>query len=137
MLDTRDALSVGDAALATENPDYVNSWKVKPAAAVRIKNEVSKFKKMANVMASSWWSAVICAVASLYSISAATLQQALDQWSVTAPQLAEVYQALNTGCVQGEQVFDQAQCESPLPRCLSVGRWQRLCQSCRVSTPCP
>ncbi len=47
---------------------------------------------------------------------AATLQQALDHWSVTAPQLAEVYQALNTGSVHGEQVFDQAQCESPLPR---------------------
>ena len=29
MLDTRDALEVGEAALATENPDYVNSWKVK------------------------------------------------------------------------------------------------------------
>jgi len=31
MLDTRDALEVGLAAEATENPDYVNSWKVKPA----------------------------------------------------------------------------------------------------------
>ncbi len=31
MLDTRDALFVGDAALATENPDYVNSWKIKSA----------------------------------------------------------------------------------------------------------
>lgn len=47
---------------------------------------------------------------------AATLQQALDHWSVTAPQLAEVYQALNTGSVHGEQAFDQTQCESPLPR---------------------
>lgn len=47
---------------------------------------------------------------------AATLQQALDHWPVTAPQLAEVYQALNTGSVHGEQAFDQAQCESPLPR---------------------
>ena len=27
MLDTRDALEMGDAALATENPEYVNSWK--------------------------------------------------------------------------------------------------------------
>ncbi len=33
MLDTRDALEVGPAAVATENPDYVNSWKVKPASA--------------------------------------------------------------------------------------------------------
>lgn len=47
---------------------------------------------------------------------AATLQQALDNWSVAAPQLSEVYQALNTGSVQGEQAFDQAHCESPLPR---------------------
>lgn len=31
MLDTRDALEMGAAAVATENPDYVNSWKVKPA----------------------------------------------------------------------------------------------------------
>lgn len=31
MLDTRDALEVGAAAEATENPDYVNSWKIKPA----------------------------------------------------------------------------------------------------------
>jgi len=29
MLDTRDALVVGDAALATENPAYVTSWQVK------------------------------------------------------------------------------------------------------------
>jgi fumarylacetoacetate (FAA) hydrolase len=47
---------------------------------------------------------------------AVTMQQALDHWSVTAPQLAEVYQALNSGTVHGEQAFDQAQCESPLPR---------------------
>jgi homogentisate 1,2-dioxygenase len=31
MLDTRDALEVGPAAETTENPDYVNSWKIKPA----------------------------------------------------------------------------------------------------------
>jgi len=31
MLDTRDALEMGPAALATENPEYVNSWKTKPA----------------------------------------------------------------------------------------------------------
>lgn len=29
MLDTRDALEVGDAATTVENPDYVNSWKAK------------------------------------------------------------------------------------------------------------
>jgi homogentisate 1,2-dioxygenase len=34
MLDTRDALEVGPAAETTENPDYVNSWKIKPATSV-------------------------------------------------------------------------------------------------------
>ncbi|MBC3766426.1 homogentisate 1,2-dioxygenase [Neptunicella marina] len=29
MLDTRDALEIGESALVVENPDYVNSWKVK------------------------------------------------------------------------------------------------------------
>lgn len=47
---------------------------------------------------------------------AATLQYALDHWSVAAPALAEVYRGLNQGSVQGEFVFDQAACESPLPR---------------------
>lgn len=46
----------------------------------------------------------------------ATMQQALDHWSALAPQLAEVYRGLNSGTVQGEFVFDQAACESPLPR---------------------
>lgn len=47
---------------------------------------------------------------------AATMQYALDHWSVVAPQLAEVYQGLNHGTVQGEFAFDQTVCESPLPR---------------------
>ncbi len=47
---------------------------------------------------------------------AGTLQYALDHWSALAPQLAEVYQGLNQGTVQGEFVFDEAACESPLPR---------------------
>jgi fumarylacetoacetate (FAA) hydrolase len=47
---------------------------------------------------------------------AATMQQALDNWAETAPQLSQVYQALNAGAVQAEQAFDQTQCESPLPR---------------------
>lgn len=34
MLDTRDALEVGPAAEITENPDYVNSWKIKPATTI-------------------------------------------------------------------------------------------------------
>lgn len=47
---------------------------------------------------------------------AATLQSALDHWSAAAPALAEVYRGLNQGSVQGEFAFDQAACESPLPR---------------------
>lgn len=47
---------------------------------------------------------------------AATLQYALDHWSVAAPALLEVYRGLNQGSVQGEFAFDQAACESPLPR---------------------
>lgn len=45
-----------------------------------------------------------------------TLQRALDEWAVLAPQLEEVYQALNAGTVSGQQAFDPTQCESPLPR---------------------
>ncbi|OWY39236.1 2-keto-4-pentenoate hydratase [Xenophilus sp. AP218F] len=47
---------------------------------------------------------------------AATLQQALDHWTVAEPRLQEVYAALNHGQVPGEFAFDQARCHSPLPR---------------------
>lgn len=47
---------------------------------------------------------------------AATMQQLLDHWSTLAPKVAEMYQALNAGSVTGEQRFNQAECESPLPR---------------------
>jgi len=47
---------------------------------------------------------------------AGTMQYALDHWPVVAPQLAEVYQGLNHGTVQGEFAFEQSACESPLPR---------------------
>ena len=47
---------------------------------------------------------------------AATMQYALDHWSALAPQLSEVYRGLNNGTVQGEFAFDEAACESPLPR---------------------
>ncbi len=47
---------------------------------------------------------------------ALTMQYALDHWPAVAPQLAEVYQGLNQGSVAGELVFEQAACESPLPR---------------------
>lgn len=46
---------------------------------------------------------------------APTLQAALDEWDVIAPQLAARYEMLNAG--QAESfAFDQAACESPLPR---------------------
>lgn len=46
---------------------------------------------------------------------APTLQSALDEWDVVAPQLAARYELLNAG--QGESfAFDQAACDSPLPR---------------------
>lgn len=47
---------------------------------------------------------------------AATMQQLLDSWAQLSPKLEEVYQALNSGKVDGEMAFDEAQCESPLPR---------------------
>jgi fumarylacetoacetate (FAA) hydrolase len=46
---------------------------------------------------------------------APTLQAALDDWARTAPLLAEVSDALNGDATRG-QPFDEAACESPLPR---------------------
>ena len=45
-----------------------------------------------------------------------TMQQLLDNWADLSPKAEAVYDALNRGTVDGEQAFDQAQCESPLPR---------------------
>ncbi|MBN8473502.1 fumarylacetoacetate hydrolase family protein [Sulfuritalea sp.] len=47
---------------------------------------------------------------------ATTLQQALDDWEATAPQLAAVYEALNHGAARHAEPFDPRQCASPLPR---------------------
>ncbi|HJV87654.1 MAG TPA: fumarylacetoacetate hydrolase family protein [Noviherbaspirillum sp.] len=47
---------------------------------------------------------------------ARTLQAALDNWERAAPQLQEVYFALNSGTAQHAQPFDETQCHSPLPR---------------------
>lgn len=47
---------------------------------------------------------------------ASTLQAALDNWSEIAPKLDEIYQALNNGEVSDTIAFEQANCESPLPR---------------------
>ncbi|RED45759.1 fumarylacetoacetate hydrolase family protein [Aestuariispira insulae] len=46
---------------------------------------------------------------------AATLQKALDNWTVAEPQLQALYNELNNGAVSGEP-FDETACESPLPR---------------------
>ncbi len=46
---------------------------------------------------------------------AITLQQALDNWAHCGPLLAEIYQALNQGEIEGME-FVAKQCESPLPR---------------------
>ncbi len=47
---------------------------------------------------------------------AATLQAAIDNWSEVSPKLAEVYQALNNNELANTLTFEQADCESPLPR---------------------
>jgi fumarylacetoacetate (FAA) hydrolase len=44
-----------------------------------------------------------------------TLQAALDDWDLYAPQLAARYELLNAGKVDGFE-FDQSACDSPLPR---------------------
>lgn len=47
---------------------------------------------------------------------ASKMQDLIDNWDALAPKLEEVYVALNSGNVDGEMAFDQANCESPLPR---------------------
>ncbi|TMM46805.1 fumarylacetoacetate hydrolase family protein [Colwellia ponticola] len=47
---------------------------------------------------------------------ATTLQAALDNWAAVSPKLAKVYQSLNNNEINDALTFDQAQCESPLPR---------------------
>ncbi|WP_218395487.1 fumarylacetoacetate hydrolase family protein [Alteromonas lipotrueae] len=44
-----------------------------------------------------------------------TMQQALDSWQVTAPQLQMRYEQLNNGVIESIE-FDATRCESPLPR---------------------
>ncbi|MFT7198864.1 MAG: fumarylacetoacetate (FAA) hydrolase [Glaciecola sp.] len=46
---------------------------------------------------------------------ALTMQQALDKWQTIQPQLQTRYDALNEGSL-GAENFDEALCESPLPR---------------------
>ena len=46
---------------------------------------------------------------------ARTMLAALDYWAAVEPQLRQVYEALNSGALEGE-AFDQNACHSPLPR---------------------
>ncbi|MFD2166289.1 fumarylacetoacetate hydrolase family protein [Thalassotalea euphylliae] len=45
-----------------------------------------------------------------------TMQQAIDDWATISPKLEAVYAQLNDGAVEGAVDFDEAHCESPLPR---------------------
>jgi fumarylacetoacetate (FAA) hydrolase len=47
---------------------------------------------------------------------APTLQAALDRWDDTAPRLADVYEAVNAGKVDGAEQFVPDACAAPLPR---------------------
>lgn len=47
---------------------------------------------------------------------AATLQDALDSWSLCEPRLRAVYEQLNGGSAPGAFAFDPAACAAPLPR---------------------
>jgi fumarylacetoacetate (FAA) hydrolase len=46
----------------------------------------------------------------------ATLQRALDDWTFYAPQLIELYEALNQGRARNSFSFDAKACMAPLPR---------------------
>jgi fumarylacetoacetate (FAA) hydrolase len=47
---------------------------------------------------------------------APTLQRVLDDWTFHAPQLAQLYDALNQGRARHAFAFEPAQCMAPLPR---------------------
>lgn len=53
---------------------------------------------------------------------ASRLQQVLEDWNFFAPQLQELYDALNAGRARHAFAFDARQCLSPLPRAC---RWAR------------
>ena len=56
------------------------------------------------------------ATAHLASGIAGRLQAALDDWAFIAPQLSDLYQALNEGRARHAFAFDPRQCMAPLPR---------------------
>ena len=57
---------------------------------------------------------LLTAVAAPDSIN--TLQKAIDDWSNASTVLNELYQALNTGNIEGAIDFTETNCMSPLPR---------------------
>ena len=46
---------------------------------------------------------------------ARTMLAAMDDWAAVEPQLRQVYEALNSGAIEGD-AFEQSACHSPLPR---------------------
>ncbi len=52
----------------------------------------------------------------LASDIAPTMQAALDDWAKISPKLEALYESLNAGEAKGSSAFDEAACESPLPR---------------------
>ena len=48
---------------------------------------------------------------------APTLQAAMDNWAECEPKLIALFDALQTGTVEGEFAFDTTQAAAPLPRC--------------------
>jgi len=68
-----------------------------------------------------------------YATGAAhTLQQALDDWNFIAPQLQDLYVALNQGRARHAFAFEPARCMAPLPRAF---QWVAVDQAPRAQVP--
>lgn len=68
---------------------------------------------------------------------ASTLQQALDDWAAKAPELGEVYAALNASDVADAFPFDERAVHSPLPRAYQwceASVWIAHLERCRRAT---
>ena len=66
-----------------------------------------------------------------------TLQRALEEWDVAAPQLGEVYVQLNAGALPEAFAFDERACHSPLPRAYQwceASVWIAHLERCRRAT---
>lgn len=68
-----------------------------------------------------------------YATGAAhTLQQALDDWNFIAPQLQDLYVALNQGRARHAFPFEPERCMAPLPRAF---QWVAVDQAARAQVP--